>query len=642
MKIAGMKTLLLGVMALLYAVSAEAATTLLPNGKQCFSATTGINGMVGLLGPITGGSGYVNGVYGNVALTGGSGSGVIANITVSGGAVTSVIVQLPGINYVVGNPLSATAASIGGSGSGFSVGVASIAVNASMAGGQVNMFVPNTTTVKPTWQDSGQVALNTNPIILDSNGCAVIYGTGVYRQQLLDSLGNLVWDQPTADTSASGSVFWAGLSGGTPNAVTVTDPGFTPADGQIIYFLANTTNTTTATLSPSGQGPYQLVKDTAGPVPLSGGEITTGSVVGALFTSGTSQFHLIDYNQSVTTTVVVGPPQGYLGLVGASGNIIQTGDTTSTSVFYTPFVGNQIPVWNGSAFAERTFPELTLTLTGAAHSANGIYDVFIFNNAGTPAIVTGPAWATPTAGAGNRGGGAGTTQILPVNGIYVNQFIIVGTNGASTFNIPAFQATYVGSIYIDTVAGQVTAHRTFGQNRKFGVWNAYNQQTIYLKAGDSTASWGYNTNTIRASNNIPAAWSSTVCNFPTGTACNGLVVFSGLPVQAYDVRVAQSGLLIPDGASAPASQFSRVGIGVNSTTVFSGRQGIAQINLNTSINAGGGGLQWGWHLTGEFEEPPSLGINTIISLETTVTSTHASTLFNGAESSMAISAWWRG
>jgi hypothetical protein len=55
-----------------------------------------------------GGSGYTNGTYTNKALTGGSGTGATANITVSGGVVTAVVINGHGINYAVGNTLSAS------------------------------------------------------------------------------------------------------------------------------------------------------------------------------------------------------------------------------------------------------------------------------------------------------------------------------------------------------------------------------------------------------------------------------------------------------------------------------------------------------------------------------------------------------
>jgi hypothetical protein len=78
------------------------------------------------LGAITGGSGYVNGSYPNVTLTGGAGSGAKATIGVSATAVTTVTITARGAGYLVGDVLSATAASLGGTGAGFSIPVTAI------------------------------------------------------------------------------------------------------------------------------------------------------------------------------------------------------------------------------------------------------------------------------------------------------------------------------------------------------------------------------------------------------------------------------------------------------------------------------------------------------------------------------------
>ena len=74
----------------------------------------------------TGGSSYTTGVYPNVSLTGGNGSGATATITVAGGVVSSVVLNNPGNFYAVGNSLTAASSSIGGTGSGFSVTIASV------------------------------------------------------------------------------------------------------------------------------------------------------------------------------------------------------------------------------------------------------------------------------------------------------------------------------------------------------------------------------------------------------------------------------------------------------------------------------------------------------------------------------------
>ena len=87
-------------------------------------------GIIEALGTLTGGSGYVNNTYTNVPLTGGSGTGAVAtSITVAVGVVTSVTIATngTGINYAYGDTLSAAAANLGGTGSGFSIPVGLIA-----------------------------------------------------------------------------------------------------------------------------------------------------------------------------------------------------------------------------------------------------------------------------------------------------------------------------------------------------------------------------------------------------------------------------------------------------------------------------------------------------------------------------------
>lgn len=67
-----------------------------------------------------------------------------------------------------------------------------------LVGGTVGMYIPGTLIPKNTWQDALQTILNTNPIVLDSRGQALIYGSGAYRQIVKDADGNLIWDELTA------------------------------------------------------------------------------------------------------------------------------------------------------------------------------------------------------------------------------------------------------------------------------------------------------------------------------------------------------------------------------------------------------------------------------------------------------------
>ena len=83
-----------------------------------------VQGQISLLGTITGGSLYTNGIYQNVSLTGGSGANATADILIASGAVVSCNLKFGGNFYAVGDVLSCS--SLGSTGSGFSVTVASI------------------------------------------------------------------------------------------------------------------------------------------------------------------------------------------------------------------------------------------------------------------------------------------------------------------------------------------------------------------------------------------------------------------------------------------------------------------------------------------------------------------------------------
>lgn len=90
--------------------------------------TTATTGGIAVLGAITAGTLYTAGTYTSVPLTGGTGSGAQATVTVAAGGVTAVTLTKAGTGYTAADALSATAASLGGTGSGFSIPVSSITI----------------------------------------------------------------------------------------------------------------------------------------------------------------------------------------------------------------------------------------------------------------------------------------------------------------------------------------------------------------------------------------------------------------------------------------------------------------------------------------------------------------------------------
>jgi hypothetical protein len=76
-------------------------------------------GPIATLTKIAAGTGYTNGTYNNVPITGGYGTGALATIVVAGTVVSTVTITTAGTGYKVSDTLSAAAANIGGTGSGF-------------------------------------------------------------------------------------------------------------------------------------------------------------------------------------------------------------------------------------------------------------------------------------------------------------------------------------------------------------------------------------------------------------------------------------------------------------------------------------------------------------------------------------------
>lgn len=197
---------------------------------------------------------------------------------------------------------------------------------------------------------------------------------------------------------------------------------------------------------------------------------------------------------------IVGQPQGRLTLT--TGTAVPTSDVASaTTLYYTPAVGRFVPLWNATSSVyvmTDTGGELSQTTTDttkspAAVTTNSNYDIFVWSDSGTIRATRGPAWSSQTV----RGTGAGTTELLLQNGIYVNKNAITNGPGAGL-------GTYVGTVASD---GSSQLNLTFGTSAAGGgpslltVWNAYNQVMMRAYVRDSTATWTYSTGSQRSLNN---------------------------------------------------------------------------------------------------------------------------------------------
>jgi len=191
----------------------------------------------------------------------------------------------------------------------------------------------------------------------------------------------------------------------------------------------------------------------------------------------------------VTTALNYTLPQGRLTL--QRGITIPTSDQIgATTLYYTPAVGNLVPLaTDGSPLAMYALPDdLSCALT-PRQAADTLVDAFLWLNDGNPELVLGPAWSATTPGMSNRGTGAGTSQISrQAGGFYSNALPLLAFNGDGARTLPAGHGLYVGTVYVDHTAGQVSCLWSYGQNRKWGVWNAFNRLPIELQVGDTTTS----------------------------------------------------------------------------------------------------------------------------------------------------------
>lgn len=153
----------------------------------------------------------------------------------------------------------------------------------------------------------------------------------------------------------------------------------------------------------------------------------------------------------------------------SSGVPVTTSDISSTVIYYTPYNGNMISLYDGASWSSFAFTEISLALSGL--SINN-YDVFIYNNSGTLTLELA-AWSSSTARA---------TALVLTNGVYLK-------SGALTRRyLGTFRAT----------GGTTTAS---SKNNRF-LWNLNNQ--VELPVHQDT----YNTYAYTGHTYTTGAWRS--------------------------------------------------------------------------------------------------------------------------------------
>lgn len=283
-----------------------------------------------------------------------------------------------------------------------------------------------------------------------------------------------------------------------------------------------------------------------------------------------------------------GDPGGRLTLTTAV-PVLVSDVTAATTIFYAPYKHNYIRLYNGSSWQVVQFSELSQTLADATKSpaagaVSSVYDMFVWNDAGTLRCTRGPAWTNLT----TRSAG---TALERIDGTWTNDVDI--TNGPL-----ANRGTYVGTIATSASGANGQCNMMFfpaaaagGSGNRLDVWNMYNRVSVSSTCRDSTDTWAYTTATFRSANNSTANRITCVCGLNEDAA----------------------GVVASSIVTASASVVVRNGIGLDSTSAFVGFPGMGGADNTTQepmIGFYGGLVGLGSHFFQLLEYSTAVGTTT--------------------------------
>lgn len=278
---------------------------------------------------------------------------------------------------------------------------------------------------------------------------------------------------------------------------------------------------------------------------------------------------------AATPSSAVSPPQGRLTLQ-ASVPVMVTNQIGKTTIFYTPYVGNQIPIYDGTKFVMTTFTEISVLTTDTAKNpsaiaASKVNDWFVWNDAGTIRLSHGPDWTNDTTR-------AGTGLLNYIFGLWTNASAI--TNGPATN-----RGTYVGttrsnaSSLLDWIYGTIAST---GGPSFHGVWNAYNRVNVASLVGDS--------------DDTAAFSAATLINFPVNMKHTFVC---GLAEDVFD--------FIYNAVGGGGTGFVSLAIGYDSTTVMSGTSGYVAPSVTSACTASFSTTAIGCHFANALAATPGGG-----------------------------------
>jgi hypothetical protein len=227
--------------------------------------------------------------------------------------------------------------------------------------------------------------------------------------------------------------------------------------------------------------------------------------------------------------------------------VMQSSQAAATTIYYTPYVGNQIPIYDGAKFVMTPFAELSATTTDTTHQPNAIgasevNDWYVWNDSGTLRLVHDIYWDSDTA----RRSGYDHTII---NGIPVNAVAI--TNG------PAIgRGTYIGTTRSDASGNLNFVFGSAGSGgvaAQLMVWSAFNRVPFGTTVVDNASF---------------TSTSSTIQQFHNGSTGMQVEFVLGAQIEPVEWKMATEANL-----AATNGSFALIAAGFDDTTAFYGQRG---------------------------------------------------------------------
>ena len=371
---------------------------------------------------------------------------------------------------------------------------------------------------------SSTVAIGTAPITVTSTTQVTNLNASLlegYSTATANTVSTIVRRDASGNFSAG--TITAALTGNASTATSLAGGGagqvpYNTASGATSFLAAGTAGQvlqSNATSAPSWSSRVNYTAGTSAPVsPLAGDQwydTNTGALLVYVNDGNTSQW-VEASNPSVGSASI--ESNGRLTL--ASGVPVSTTDQTAkTTIYYTPYDGNFLSIYNGTSWNAYSFAELSLALGTLTSGKN--YDVFAYISGSTVTLELSTAWTSDTARA---------DAISLLNGVYIKT-----SNNTRR--------------YLGTFRTTATTTTEDSLTKRF-VWNINNQQERPVQKFEATASWTYQATAWRYVNN--SSTNRVECVFGLSSAIN--LVASGF----YNAGATMQG--------------SRISIGEDSSTAY--------------------------------------------------------------------------